>query len=62
VGVEGMKYKVKITVQCAGDHVVGVWFNTIEEKYPFYCGECDDDIRTGKYPWTLKTEIVPDED
>lgn len=54
---------VRITVTCDTGHVIGTWTDTIEEKYPFYCEECDSvdwdaDKRTGKYPWKLTTEII----
>jgi hypothetical protein len=51
---------VRITVTCDAGHVIGTWLDTIEEKYPFWCDECDDDKRTGKYPWKLTTEVVQD--
>lgn len=54
---------VKITVTCPSGHEVGNWKDKIAEKYPFYCDTCDDlgdeaDLRRGKYPWELTTEIV----
>lgn len=30
----------------------------IEEKYPFWCDDCGDYHREGKYPWKLETEII----
>ncbi|HUZ38234.1 MAG TPA: hypothetical protein VMV17_18075 [Streptosporangiaceae bacterium] len=55
---------VILTVTCASGHIVGTYENTIEEKYPFWCQECDDfggggDLRMGKYPWTITTEVKP---
>lgn len=49
---------VLITVTCDRKHVIGTWTDTIEEKYPFYCDECDDRKCLGKYPWTLTTSII----
>jgi hypothetical protein len=49
---------VLITVQCDYDHVIGHWIDTVEEKYPFYCDECDEQCTTGKYPWKLTTRIT----
>lgn len=54
-----LKVQVQIVVKCDQDHIVGVWYDKIEEKYPFWCHECDDDLRQGKYPWKLETAIVP---
>jgi len=48
---------VKITVTMACGHVL-TFTDTIEDKYPFWCEECDLDHREGKYPWKLTTEIV----
>lgn len=48
---------VEIRVYCELDHLVGEWVDSIEEKYPFYCRECDEDLRQGKYPWRLETSI-----
>lgn len=52
--------RVKITVTCEAEkHEVGVWFDRIEEKYPFYCDQCGDDLRqSGSWPWVLTTEVV----
>lgn len=49
---------VVITVKCDDDHVVGRWIDSISEKYPFYCNECDDDLRQGKERWWLDTQIA----
>jgi hypothetical protein len=56
---------VVMTVYCSHEHVVGVFIDTIEEKYPFFCPACDDaggygDLRTaGSYPWHLETAVHP---
>lgn len=55
------KQSVRITVTGDCGHVLGTWTDTIEDKYPFYCEECDLDKRTGKYPWKLTTEIITPE-
>lgn len=54
---------VKLTVYCDADHVIGEYIDTIGEKYPFFCDECntqdrENDKRTGKYPWRITTEII----
>jgi hypothetical protein len=49
---------VKITVTLDCGHVL-TYVNEIEEKYPFYCEECDLDHRSGRYPWKLSTEVTP---
>lgn len=51
--------QVKITVTCECGTVIGIFFNTIDEKYPFYCDECDEYKRAGRYPWSLTTGVVP---
>lgn len=54
-----------ITAECVGiivtgdcGHELGVFINSISEKYPFWCMTCDQDKRMGKYPWTLTTQIL----
>lgn len=54
---------VELTVTCEMGHVVGTWWDTIAEKYPFHCGRCEDeygdgDLRTGKHPWLLTARTV----
>jgi endogenous inhibitor of DNA gyrase (YacG/DUF329 family) len=42
--------RIKLEVFCDGcKGLIGVYYDSIEEKYPFNCGECDD-IRINK--WT----------
>lgn len=53
--------RVKITVTGDCGHVLWTGFDKVDEKYPFGCSECEEDKRTGKYPWKLATEIVPAE-
>lgn len=60
VDADVSRMHIKLTVTCDAGHVLGTWMNAIEDKYPFYCEECDDDKRTGAYPWTLTAEIVPE--
>lgn len=50
--------RVKLTVTGECGHVLWTGFDVIEEKYPFYCGECEDMRREGRYPWKLASEIV----
>jgi hypothetical protein len=50
--------RVKLTVTGDCGHVVWTGFDAIEEKYPFWCKECEDMVRDGKYPWKLASEIV----
>jgi hypothetical protein len=55
---------VKIKVFCDGGHLVGEYTDEVNEKYPFFCYQCPDhprDLREGKYPWYLTTEIVDGE-
>lgn len=52
-------YVAAITVTCECGEVIFEGTDTIEEKYPFWCDNCEDYKRTGKYPWTLKTRIMP---
>jgi hypothetical protein len=51
-----LNHHVVITVICDNGHVVGQWANVIEEKYPFYCDQCDDQLN-GSYPWQIVTRI-----
>lgn len=58
------QHHVKITVTGDCGHILWQGFCRIDEKYPFWCDECDAadfeaDKRTDKYPWVLTTEIVP---
>jgi hypothetical protein len=50
--------RVKLTVTGECGHVLWTGFDVIEEKYPFWCEECDDMRREGRYPWKLASEIV----
>lgn len=52
-----MAQYVKITVTMDCGHKLE-FTDTIEDKYPFYCDECELDHRTGRYPWKLSTKIV----
>lgn len=52
------KYHVVMTVVCEDGHVIGQWLDTIAEKYPFYCPECQDIVNRGKYPWSLMAQSV----
>jgi hypothetical protein len=49
--------KVEITVTCECGKILGIWIDAIDEKYPFWCEDCDEYKREGKYPWSLKTTI-----
>lgn len=50
--------RVKLTVTGECGHILWTGFDVIEDKYPFYCYECEDDRRQGRYPWKLASEIV----
>jgi hypothetical protein len=50
-------FRVKITVTLDCGHVL-TYMDSVTEKYPFWCEECDSERRLGKYPWKLTTEIV----
>jgi len=55
---------VILTVTCAAGHIVGTYEDIIEEKYPFWCQECDDfwgggDLRQNSHPWKITTEVKP---
>lgn len=50
--------QVKLTVTGECDHVIWTGFDKIEEKYPFWCEQCDDFRANGRYPWKLASEIV----
>ena len=54
------KQYVKITVTMDCGHKLE-FVDTIEDKYPFYCDECELDHRTGRYPWKLSTKIVTEQ-
>lgn len=53
---------VRITVTGDCGHVLGIYMDTISEKYPFYCEKCEDYNRTGSYPWEATTEILITQD
>ena len=45
--------RVLLEVHCDGcKSLLGTWYDSIAEKYPFECEECTD-IRMVKYPWVL---------
>lgn len=50
---------VTLTVTCECGRVIGTYVNAIEEKYPFWCEDCDEYKRTDRYPWKLEA-IVDD--
>lgn len=50
--------RVKLTVTGDCGHVLWTGFDVIEEKYPFWCDECENYRREGRNPWKLATEIV----
>ncbi len=52
-------HPVKITVTGDCGHLLFEGIDVIEEKYPFWCGICEEDKREGKYPWRLTTEVLP---
>lgn len=49
--------RVRITVTLGCGHELIYW-DKIEEKYPFWCGECEDYFRTGSYPWSLTAVVA----
>lgn len=49
---------VRMTVTGDCGHVLGTWDGKIEEKYPFWCEQCGEDKRSGRYPWTITADIV----
>ncbi len=58
--------RIRLDVYCASDHLIATYYDTIGEKYPFFCEQCDSDhgngdCRDGKYPWYLKAAIEPAE-
>lgn len=51
--------RVRLDVHCGegcGTHL-GTWYDTIDEKYPFWCDNCGDYSRKGSYPWKLTATI-----
>lgn len=51
----GQHVKITVTLDCG--HIL-TYTDTIKEKYPFGCDECNEDKRTVKYPWVITTEIT----
>ena len=53
-----MRVKITVTLECG--HTLTYW-DSISEKYPFECQECDY-VCYGleKYPWELDTCVVDD--
>jgi hypothetical protein len=54
--------RVRLDVYCCNDHLIGTWYDSITEKYPFFCERCDTehgngDCREGKSPWYLTAAI-----
>lgn len=54
-----MSVRLTVTFDCG--HAVR-YIDVIEEKYPFYCGECHREVGRGsdssKYPWAISTEVI----
>lgn len=48
---------VEITITGGCGHVLGTWTDSVSEKYPVWCIECEETL-TGKYPWTITTRIT----
>ncbi|HEY1706406.1 MAG TPA: hypothetical protein VGG75_42580 [Trebonia sp.] len=48
---------VKITVTHDCGSLLGTWVDKIEEKYPFWCDDCEA-YPSGKWPWVLTTELI----
>lgn len=61
--------RVKISVYCGSDGwgcgaLIGTFYDKIEEKWDFYCNECDFSLcahGAGKNAWRLETEVINDE-
>ena len=58
-----MAERVLMKIHCGGGHIAAEYKDVINEKYPFWCQACDDegldpDLRSGKYPWSLTSEII----
>lgn len=51
------RYRVRLVVTGDCGHVLWEGYDKIEDKYPFWCQECDDDKRSGRYPWSLTSEV-----
>ena len=53
--------RVKITLICGDNeqHTMGTYIDTMQEKYPLWCEQCEE-TAGGKYPFTIRTEIIDD--
>lgn len=58
IAASRVRQHVRMTVTGDCGHVLGSYLDTIAEKYPFWCRECEDYCREGKYPWTITTELI----
>ncbi len=62
---------VKLTVRCgardsSGDRwgcgaILGTFYDSINEKWPFWCEHCGSNGFGDKYPWEIKAEVIPSE-
>jgi hypothetical protein len=50
-------YRVLMTVWCGCGTKLGDFWDRIEEKYPFWCGTCEE-TTNGKYPWRLDAQVI----
>lgn len=53
---------VKMSVYCGSGgygcgSLIGEYYDHIDEKYPFYCEECEE-TTSGKWPWSIRAEAV----
>lgn len=50
--------RIIVTLRCGHELI---YTDEIDEKYPFWCAQCEDYFRTESYPWKLRTEIIATE-
>lgn len=49
---------VRITITGGCGHVLWQGYNSMEEKYPLYCEQCDATYNWGAYPFTVSIKII----
>lgn len=51
--------RIKLEVHCDCGERIGTYYDSIYEKYPFFCPECDD-LRMEKWPWKITATVEQD--
>lgn len=49
--------RIRLDVVCNCGQPLGTWYDSIDEKYPFWCDRCDAYVRDGRHPWSVTATI-----